>query len=70
IEMVATESAITASIADDGRGFDVDSALQAPESWGLRGIRERVAVVGGELSIESGAGHGTCLRVHIPLASV
>ncbi len=70
IEVVATESAVTATIADDGRGFDVDSALQAPESWGLRGIRERVTVVGGELIIESRAGHGTCLRVHIPLASV
>ena len=67
IQVTARDSAVTATVEDDGRGFDVEAVLNAPESWGLRGIRERVAVIGGELSIESAPGRGTCLRVSIPL---
>jgi signal transduction histidine kinase len=67
IQVTASDSAVTATVEDDGRGFDAEAVLKAPESWGLRGIRERVAVIGGELSIESAPRQGTCLRVHIPL---
>jgi signal transduction histidine kinase len=67
IEVVRKGSIVTATVSDDGKGFDAEAALQAPESWGLRGIRERVAVVGGELSIESGPGRGTRIRISIPV---
>ncbi len=70
IEVVARKSVVTAAIEDNGRGFDVEATLESPESWGLRGIRERVAVLGGELSIESGAGQGTRLQFRIPLEKV
>jgi signal transduction histidine kinase len=70
IEVVAKESEITATVIDNGKGFNVDAALQAPDSWGLRGVQERVAVVGGQLNIESGAGRGTIIRVRIPLGTV
>ena len=46
IEVVRKGSIVTAIVADDGKGFDTEAALRAPESWGLRGIRERIAVVG------------------------
>jgi len=70
IQVVVRNSMLTATVEDNGMGFDVEAALQAPESWGLRGIQERVAVVGGELSIESGAGQGTRIQFQIPLESV
>lgn len=67
IEVVMKDSTVIATIKDNGRGFDVEAAFKAPESWGLRGIRERVAVIGGELSIESSSEHGTRLQVRLPL---
>lgn len=69
IEVKRTDSQVSATIVDNGKGFDVEAALKATESWGLRGIRERVAVVGGELSVESGDGQGTRIMFQIPLGS-
>lgn len=57
-------------LEDDGRGFDVEATLASPEKarrLGLRGMRERVALLGGELEIESAEGAGTTLYVRIPL---
>ena len=67
IKVAVTKSMADASIEDNGKGFDVETALRAPESWGLRGIRERVGVVGGQLSITSQPGKGTRIRFQIPL---
>ena len=67
IQVAVTDSLVTATIEDDGQGFDVETALQASESWGLRGIRERVSLVNGQLSIESKPGQGTRIRFQIPL---
>jgi two-component system sensor histidine kinase UhpB len=59
------------AIADDGRGFDVDLVL-APgggaAGLGLRGIRDRVELFGGQFAIESSAGRGSALRIVVPLA--
>jgi signal transduction histidine kinase len=70
IEVTRVKSAVTATVSDNGKGFDANAALQAPESWGLRGIRERVSVVGGEFSIESAVGQGTRILIKIPLDTV
>jgi signal transduction histidine kinase len=37
------------------------------QGWGLAGIQERAALVGGTFDIDSAPGHGTRLTVHIPL---
>jgi PAS domain S-box-containing protein len=70
IEVTVSDSMLTATVEDNGKGFDVEAAFQAPESWGLRGMRERIAVVGGELSIKSEAGQGTRIQFHIPREGV
>lgn len=70
IEVAAKNSMVTTIIEDNGKGFDVEAAFESPESWGLRGMRERVTIVGGKLSIESRAGGGTRLKLQIPLESV
>ncbi len=53
---------LTLEVSDDGVGFDQD-AVQAgqPRGLGLAGMRERLALVGGELAIESEPGAGTHL---------
>ena len=52
-------------VADQGQGFVLDQA--ADSSFGLRGISERIASLGGELQINSQPGLGVRLTVRIPL---
>ena len=56
-------------IEDDGRGFEQPAARRDAVSGGLGliSMRERAALVGGELEIESVVGRGTTLRVVVPL---
>jgi len=59
-------------IEDDGGGFDVE-ALEKEKGvrrLGLVGIRERAALLQGELTLESSQGHGTTLFVRIPLQKI
>jgi signal transduction histidine kinase len=67
IKIEVDHSTATASIEDNGIGFDADRALADITSIGLRGIRERVAIVGGELNIEAKSGYGTRLEIRLPL---
>lgn len=59
------DGAILIDIADDGVGFD--QALPRG-GFGLTGMRERVALVGGTLTIDSKPGDGTRIRARLPLA--
>ena len=54
------------SIRDDGRGFDPDEQI-ADDHFGLIGMRERAAQVGGVLSIKSAKERGTEIVVEAPL---
>jgi PAS domain S-box-containing protein len=52
---------LTLSVRDDGIGFDVMQTLAGtanPNSLGLIGMRERAAVIGGQLRINSSPGQG------------
>jgi signal transduction histidine kinase len=52
-------------IRDNGVGFDIDQASRM--GIGLHSLHERAAQLGGKLAIESAAGHGTSLRLAVPL---
>ena len=54
------------SVMDNGRGFD-QSAVQST-SFGLAAMRERAALIGGELQVITGPGNGTRVQVTAPLA--
>jgi signal transduction histidine kinase len=56
--------AVEASIRDDGSGFDPGSVQTGP---GLVGMRERVELAGGRLTVESQPGEGTCIEAVLPL---
>jgi signal transduction histidine kinase len=58
---------ISASVADDGRGFDTAGGR---DGFGLRGVRERVRLARGRLTIDSVPGEGTVLGVELPLRRV
>jgi signal transduction histidine kinase len=51
-------------VEDDGIGFDADGAADG-RGFGLGGMRERAALVGGSLEIESAPGQGTTVLVRI-----
>jgi chemotaxis family two-component system sensor kinase Cph1 len=57
-------------VEDDGKGFvweAPDGDAPCAPRLGLLGIRERLALVGGLLEIETAPGAGTTLLIHVPL---
>jgi len=62
---------LTVTIADDGVGFVPPDNHDAPDGhWGLRGMRERAELTGGQLDVVSAPGQGTRLTVQIPYPGV
>jgi len=63
VELVLTfgpGDAVRMGITDDGQGFDSAAVHLHPERGiGLRNMRERLAAIGGRLSIQAAPGHGT-----------
>lgn len=58
------ETEVAVEIRDDGRGFDPSETSQG---FGLTGMRERVALAGGELELSSSPGRGTTIRAALPV---
>jgi PAS domain S-box-containing protein len=61
---------VLAIIEDDGEGFDTEPVMNSASAeprLGLLGMRERAALVGGTLEIETSPGSGTTVFVRIPL---
>jgi PAS domain S-box-containing protein len=52
------------TVKDNGKGFDQSSRKE--KSFGLLGIRERAAMIGGKAQITSTVGKGTTVRVSLP----
>ena len=66
VEIVKGPDHLELVIADDGVGFS-DNARNKPHSFGLRGIHERVAHLGGTVKISSNPNSGTQIAIFIPL---
>lgn len=70
IELEVRDGAVWLVVGDNGQGFPSDVATRQPGvggGYGLFGVRERLALLGGGLSIESGA-DGSRVSVRVPLA--
>ena len=66
IVLTRRDRSVSAVIEDDGRGFGRGETRN--DGLGLLGMRERVALVGGRLDVESSPGAGTTLSVEVPVA--
>jgi len=58
------------TVRDNGIGFDLAHAMKDSlngESIGLLGIKERAALIGGEVGFLTAPGQGTEIHVHLPL---
>ncbi len=66
------DSRVRALVEDNGRGFDVASSFASPENKhiGLRTLKEKAELLGGQLLIESLAGQGTTASFELPITSV
>ena len=65
IALSKAEGSVKAVVEDDGQGFD---PAQADGGFGLVGMGERLALLGGRLRIESNAESGTTIAVDVPVS--
>ena len=53
------------TVKDNGRGFD--DKIQHDKHYGLVGMKERAAQIGGNVSVNSQVNQGTEIMVQVPL---
>jgi two-component system sensor histidine kinase UhpB len=68
VELRRTRNEVVAAVADDGEGFSVEEMMRSRErGLGLFGMQERLALVRGQLVIDSVPGRGTRINARVPL---
>jgi signal transduction histidine kinase len=71
ISLVSADGVLRLVVDDNGVGFVVEEALAKRESFGLSGMRERVALLGGTFQVESrmeSPKRGTKISIELPIA--
>ncbi|HEX6753061.1 MAG TPA: GAF domain-containing sensor histidine kinase [Solirubrobacterales bacterium] len=63
VEVTESGEILQVRVSDRGRGFDLDART---DGFGLVGMRERVKLAGGALSLESVPGEGTTIAADLP----
>src|SRR5580693_6500789 len=72
ISLASADGRLRLIVEDNGVGFNVQEAMAKRESFGLSGMRERVALLGGEFYVESrmeGTKKGTKISIELPIAN-
>jgi signal transduction histidine kinase len=69
IELEYTEKLITLTIDDDGRGLSNRVPTRSGCGFGLEGMAERAAILGGQVEVGAAPSGGTRVRVRIPVGS-
>jgi signal transduction histidine kinase len=64
IVLTEDDSVYRAEVSDDGKGFV--STVPSNTSYGLQGMKERMDLVGGRVTIHSTPGEGTCVTCEVP----
>lgn len=65
------EQEVMLQVEDNGAGFDIEAqAKSARSQWGLLGMQERAALLGGRFDLYSVVGQGTRIQVVIPYQQV
>lgn len=63
------QRAVECEVRDDGLGIVADKAAHGLEGhWGITGMRERIAGIGGKFDIAAGANGGTVVRFQVAAA--
>jgi len=67
LSLTQTRKTCEARLSDNGVGFAV-SAAEGSSHYGMRGMRERIRKIGGEISFQSAPGKGTEIHITVPLS--
>lgn len=68
-----SDSDVTMTLTDDGRGFDLASVTGASDhsrGLGLAGMQERASLAGGQVTVDTAPGGGTSVKVVVPIPEV
>lgn len=65
VRLATQDSQVELVVADDGHGLQASRGI----GFGLRGMRERLRLLGGEVNLEPGASGGAVLRAAFPLTT-
>ena len=69
LSVLEADKFLELSVSDDGAGFDWKTAAGGKNSFGLKGMRERAALLGGKFRIRSAPGLGTSVRIRLPVST-
>jgi signal transduction histidine kinase len=69
LSLRTADKSIRLSVADNGAGFCAETVRNQPMSFGLAGMRERAALLGGTLAIRSAPGVGARITLQLPRSS-
>lgn len=64
VKLSISKELVTVVIKDDGKGFD--ASIQKEGSFGLVGMRERIELLEGSMTIDSQPGAGTLVLIQVP----
>jgi signal transduction histidine kinase len=67
VGLTATNSGLSLIVQDNGMGIDGARMSVSTSSGGLAGMRERLAALGGELTVETAVGGGARLAAAVPV---
>lgn len=65
LALKATSQSCEATLRDNGIGFE-PGAAESSSHYGLRGMRERLCKIGGEIHFDSAPGKGTEIKITVP----
>ena len=63
IKLTMSGNLLELVISDNGKGFDVKKLTTETDRYGIKGIQERAAIIGGALAVDSRAGTGTTIKL-------
>jgi len=71
VRLLRDKAGVELRVTDDGAGFDATARPEGKAGnqrrLGLQGMRERAALLGGSVTVESRAGAGTTITAHFPV---
>ncbi len=69
VQVILEEHLVKVTVSDNGKGMD-DSSLMDAEGIGLKLIKERIEMLGGDFDIDSAPGKGSRISLQVPVVEI
>jgi len=71
LRLACRDHKLTVYLNDNGRGFELEDVTAQPSGhYGIRGMRERIGNIGGQLRIHTAPGKGTHIEIVVPRSAL